>query len=117
MPFIRGRYYANPIVGGAIEAAREAEDVAAGNNEAEALEHEREDDQGSKPASRIEIEVAELVPVHSGQAERGYVARLHYPDPDGVANADQPGEKHVFSSPEQLVSFLRSELAKSGAGR
>ncbi len=120
MPFIRGHYYANPIVGGAIEAAREAEDAALAsreNQDGKTQENDGPDEgQDSKPPSKIEIEIAELVPAHSGEAKRGYVARLHYPKTDPTADPAQPG-KHVFFDPEQLMSFLRNEFAKNGAGR
>ena len=118
MPFIRGRYYANSIVGNAIEAAREAEDRALTSPE-EQDGHSRDtgEAQDAKPVSKIEIEIAALVPAHTGHAEQGYVARLHYPGTDGADGSARPTDKHVFSDPEQLVSFLRNELAKNGAGR
>jgi len=89
MPFIRGRYHINAIAGEALEAAREAEAALL------ALEHEsgQVDDQGDDggddgeeesalgadkgPIHRVEIEAAELVPAHSGRAQRGFVARVH----------------------------------------
>jgi len=100
MPYIRGRYYMNPVVGDALEAAREAEAAL------QALEHAAkvargdtgdEDDSGDGssgsgsanssarsnanaapgPIHRVEIEATELVPSHSGRAQRGFVARIH----------------------------------------
>ncbi len=89
MPFIRGRYHINAIAGEALEAAREAEAALL------ALEHEagqadgQEDDGGDDgdqesvsgadkgPIHRVEIEAAELVPAHSGRAQRGFVAHVH----------------------------------------
>jgi hypothetical protein len=87
MPFIRGRYHINAIAGEALEAAREAEAALL------ALEHEAEeagsdadaegDDEGGTaepgkgPIHRVEIEAAELVPAHSGRAQRGFVAHVH----------------------------------------
>ena len=96
MPFIRGRYHINPVIGQALEAAREAEAAL------QALEHAgksgREDgddgeavgnaDDGDNsagngkgtghglpgPIHRVEIESAELVPSHSGRAQKGFVA-------------------------------------------
>jgi hypothetical protein len=96
MPYIRGRYYMNPVVGDALEAAREAEAAL------QALEHAAkvargdtgdDDDAGASssdgnasgssnssassyaksapgPIHRVEIEVAELVPAHSGKWQR-----------------------------------------------
>lgn len=87
MPFIRGRYHINAIAGEALEAAREAEAALL------ALEHDAEqaggdtgaegNDEGSgavaekSPIHRVEIEAAELVPAHSGRAQRGFVAHVH----------------------------------------
>jgi hypothetical protein len=100
MPYIRGRYYMNPVVGDALEAAREAEAAL------QALEHAAkvargdtgdEDDSGDGssgsgsansstggnanaapgPIHRVEIEATELVPSHAGRAQRGFVARVH----------------------------------------
>jgi hypothetical protein len=102
MPYIRGRYYMNPVVGDALEAAREAEAAL------QALEHAAkvargdtgdEDDSGESssgadsgsanssvggnpnaapgPIHRVEIEATELVPSHSGRAQRGFVTRVH----------------------------------------
>lgn len=86
MPFIRGRYHINAIAGEALEAAREAEAALL------ALEHDSEqaaeddaggDDDGGAagtgkgPIHRVEIEAAELVPAHSGRAQRGFVAHVH----------------------------------------
>jgi hypothetical protein len=96
MPFINGRYYVNPIMGEALEAAREAE-AALAALENRARQNAGEDaaggegDDGSSggsnggraainsdgPIHRVEIEAAELVPSHSGRAARGYVARVH----------------------------------------
>jgi hypothetical protein len=99
----------NPVVGDALEAAREAEAAL------QALEHAakvargdtgEEDDSGNSsssaaidgssagsgssnssagnnasstpgPIHRVEIEAAELVPSHTGRAQRGFVARIH----------------------------------------
>jgi len=104
MPFIRGRYHINPIMGEALEAAREAEaamrehqahsssddaeDQADGFADLHSREHANEQD-AKGPIHRIEIEAAELVPSHSGRAARGYVARIHRhppgPAPDAAA--------------------------------
>jgi hypothetical protein len=121
MPYIRGRYYMNPVVGDALEAAREAEAAL------QALEHAAkvargdtgEDDAGSSGASgsggndnssatsgsganssadayaksapgpihRVEIEASEIVPAHSGRAQRGFVARIHRHANGNAANA------------------------------
>jgi hypothetical protein len=120
MPYIRGRYYMNPVVGDALEAAREAEAAL------QALEHAAkvargdtgEDDAGASgtsggsagyggsasgsgansssdayaksapgPIHRVEIEASELVPAHSGRAQRGFVARIHRRANGNAANA------------------------------
>lgn len=148
MPFIRGRYYINPIMGEALEAAREAEAAL------HALEHGARDghdganhanDQAdgfasphpgdhattqapSGPVHRIEIEASEMVPAHSGRAERGFVARVHRHPPSAAphdaadsfasqgtshGSATVRPETHVFSDHRDLVNFLRDELASS----
>jgi hypothetical protein len=96
MPFINGRYYVNPVMGQALEAAREAE-AALAQLENRARQNDIEDAAGDEandgfgggsnggraainrgePIHRVEIEAAELVPAHSGHAARGYVARVH----------------------------------------
>jgi len=90
MPFIRGRYHINPIMGEALEAAREAEAALhemenktssggdGGENQADGFGAPHADEKADKgPVHRIEVEAAELVPHHSGRAARGYVARIH----------------------------------------
>ena len=160
MPYIRGRYYMNPVVGDALEAAREAEAAL------QALEHAAkvargdtgEDDAGAGasggsndssssansnvdayaksapgPIHRVEIEASELVPAHSGRAQRGFVARIHRHANGNAANAPasasaspsssmknamQPGamrptpETHVFSNHNDLTNFLHDQFAE-----
>jgi hypothetical protein len=87
MPFIRGRYHINAIAGEALEAAREAEAalLALEHDASQAGGKEFEDDDeaesahgGDKgPIHHVEIEAAELVPSHSGLAQRGFVAHVH----------------------------------------
>jgi hypothetical protein len=144
MPFIRGRYHINPVMGEALEAAREAEAAL------QALEHiarqkagHADDDsddsaKGSKgQIHRVEIEAAEMVPAHSGRAQRGYAMRIHRlpaPDPQADSRADTDDssfgtqgdsagsypsrgsarsqtDTHIFSNHNDLLDFLRDELA------
>ena len=102
MPYIRSRYYMNPVVGDALEAAREAEaalqalehaakvargetgeedDSSAGSSSASGSGANSSSDAYAKSASgpihRVEIGATELVPAHSGRAQRGFVARIH----------------------------------------
>ena len=150
MPFIRGRYHMNPTVGDAIEAAREAEAAL------QALEHASKvargdtdeadaDSYGNRagsanpasapgPIHRVEIEAAELVPSHSGRAQRGFVARIHRRPGITAANgngdsseifnaspssfsashsemhAAPPPETHVFADHHDLTNFLRDQF-------
>jgi hypothetical protein len=86
MPFIRGRYHINAIAGEALEAAREAEAALlalereaaqVGGHEDGPDDEEGEPDADKGPIHRVEIEAAELVPSHSGRAQRGFVAHVH----------------------------------------
>jgi hypothetical protein len=144
MPFIGGRYYANALAGHAIEAAREAEaalqalkqkskgktnaDGAAGSDvdASGGVDDESADtmQQGKPPIHRVEIEAAELVPSHSGRAERGFVARVHRDAPSsGGSGAASPlpgqlpsrgyaakPETHAFVGHGDLLDFLKNEL-------
>ncbi len=149
MPFIRGRYHINPIAGEALEAARAAEaalseleqeaDSALADSAGAQGEDGGEDDDdfggtsraGAGPIHRVEIEAAELVPSHSGRAQRGFVARVHREagggpgvraigarssprlPGEGPSSAYAPHpETHVFAGHRDLVSFLRDEFAK-----
>ena len=142
MPFIRGRYHMNPIAGQALEAAREAEaarlaavdqqlesDGQGGNDGIDDnIGNQAAINDGRGPIHRVEIEAAEMVPSHSGRAERGFVAHIHRlasGHPAGLAHrAEFPGnvhaaraETHVFSGHQDLVDFLHHEFAKDSAGR
>lgn len=141
MPFIRGRYHINPIAGQALEAAREAEEALA------ALHPDDHEDSGADgyewepggsgkdakgPIHRVEIETASLVPAHSGQAGRGFVARIHRaaylpqvagdagrggsgPSSQSAITVPQKPETHVFANDGDLVDFLQRELARDSA--
>jgi hypothetical protein len=123
MPFIRGRYYANPIVGEALEAAREAEEAAVSQQDRDGEQDEEpgaERDGDGRPVRRIEIELAELVPAHQGKGASGYIATLHRESaggPDGDASNSAAAEKRVFHDQGQVVNFLRETLAKNGICR
>jgi hypothetical protein len=112
MPFIRGRYHINPVMGQALEAARQAEAALAALEQRarQSSTSDRSGDDSSAdsygddatgfrsapgaaakgPVHRVEIEAAEVVPNHSGRAARGFVARIHHapPVPDASTNAD-----------------------------
>jgi hypothetical protein len=146
MPFIRGRYHINPVMGEALEAAREAEAAL------QALEHIArqqagdgdDDSDGSAQASRgpvhrVEIEAAEMVPAHSGRGQRGYAMRIHrlppaYSQTDSDTGSESAASEygpqasgansfpardtasgqsdtHIFSNHNDLLDFLRDELA------
>lgn len=96
MPFINGRYHINPIMGQALEAAREAEaalaalqqrasrDSSDSSNAASRDDSCDPDDPtsydalaGPGPIHHVEIEGSEIVPSSSGRAVRGFVARVH----------------------------------------
>ena len=134
MPYIRGRYYMNPVVGDALEAAREAEaalqalehaakvargdtgdeDAASAGSSSGNSDSSSSASSGSNssadayaksapgPIHRVEIEAAELVPAHSGRAQRGFVARIHRRANGNAANAPVqaafPGHSNSSSS-------------------
>jgi hypothetical protein len=120
MPFIRGRYHINAIAGEALEAAREAEAALlalehdagqAGGEEDEETDETESAHAGDKgPIHHVEIEAAELVPSHSGRAQRGFVAHVH-------REAVQPGHgaRDDFAgagdSPQARFASLRSPQA------
>jgi hypothetical protein len=136
MPFIRGRYHVNPIMGEAVEAAREAEAARCGEPEHESRHADDQADGFASPhasdssvrgrVQRVEIEATELVPSHSGRVERGFVARLHRQPvagapgksagaaSRGAGRRDQPShaETHVFADSGDLLNFLHHELAR-----
>ncbi len=122
MPFINGRYYVNPIMGEALEAAREAEAalLALENRSRQNSGGASVDDSGDAagdgfgdgsqgsggasgahggagaagPIHRVEIEAAELVPAHSGRAARGYVARVHRQPAEGAPSNTPGAQSH-----------------------
>ncbi len=141
MPFINGRYYINPVMGEAMEAAREAE-AALTALEQRGQQHSGVDNgaaddfdagpqaQQDAPVHRVEIEAAEVVPAHSGRATQGYVARVHRQPAGGAAAAPaaprrgntrlaghDDAETHVFTDHRDLLSFLRDQLAKDAQSR
>jgi hypothetical protein len=141
MPYINGRYHINPIMGHALEAAREAESAMlalqqqASRDSADSSGNASYDDTcdpddpscsgasaGQSPIHHVEIEATEVIPHHSGRAVRGFVARVHRlpTDPSArpssvsapsASNTPAP-ETHVFADHRDLVNFLRDELAK-----
>lgn len=142
MPFIRGRYHINPVMGEALEAAREAEAALLAleqraQNDRQQADQDADDASadsrgsgdsasGPSPIHRVEIEAAELVPSHSGRAARGFVARVHRqilpannprvparPSPDAPA----PCDTHVFANHNDLIDFLRAQLAQDSSRR
>ena len=174
MPFIRGRYHINPIMGEALEAARDAEaallalkqnsrrngGAAPGYDSNDQSSDDSGDDSSDYanarataakgPVHRVEIEAAEMVPSHSGRGQRGYAMRLHrLPAPasdsgagfdDDSADSSASGansydsasrmpsrnaapagasqsDTHIFSNHNDLLDFLREELANDSASR
>jgi hypothetical protein len=137
MPLINGRYYINPTMGEALEAARDAESALLALQKKSARDSQSPDDtadedvspspQDSAPVHRVEIDAAEVVPNSTGRATRGYVARVHRGSTNisGTAGTDSCGvppsssasapETHVFTDHRDLVSFLRDLLASASS--
>ena len=128
MPFINGRYHVNPTMGAALEAAREAEaalltlqDQAHRDSDSasDSTDTYAPDTSNAKsPIHRVEIEASELLPLGSGRATSGFIARIHRSQPQSSANgssspspATKP-ETHVFSNHADLLDFLHDELSK-----
>lgn len=84
--------------------------------QAEGQENEEDDETdaargGDKgPIHRVEIEAAELVPSHSGRAQRGFVAHVHR---EGIQpDQSAPGNSAGFDdSPRARFASLRSPQA------
>ena len=120
MPFIRGRYHINAIAGETLEAAREAEAAllalehdatqAGGEENQEDDETDSEHGGDKEPIHRVEIEAAELVPSHSGRAQRGFVAHVHREalQPDQGARGASAASS---DSPRARFASLRSPQA------
>ena len=138
MPFINGRYHVNPIMGQALEAAREAEAAllalqqqasrdSAGNAPDDSADPDDPSSSdataGAGPIHHVEIEATELVPSGSGRATRGFVAHVHRMPPPAEYSSRSAGriapppETHVFSDHGDLVNFLRDALAKDCSQR
>jgi hypothetical protein len=170
MPFIRGRYHINPIMGEALEAARDAEAALLAlkqngrRNGSAATGYDSNDQSGDDstdesntnasaqasaakgPVHRVEIEAAEMVPSHSGRGQRGYAMRLHrlppqnsdagydseggpgtnanshgsasrLPSRNAAPSASPQSDTHIFSNHNDLLDFLREELANDSASR
>src|ERR1700675_528689 len=129
MPFIRGRYHMNPIVGQALEAARVAEAARlAGNDQGSQGDSEGADDGYGQteeaqtergPIHRVEIEAAEMVPSHTGRAQRGYVARVHreavQPDQGGHGFVQSAASGNSIGSSEaQRARFASLRSPRAG---
>jgi hypothetical protein len=115
VPFIRGRFYANPIAGEALEAAREAEGAGASDGQNGANGDDDTDSEAVQaPFRRIEIHATELVPAHTGSGQIGYVARVYREEATGKSD-ESSREAHVFYEPAKLLDFLESEVSHAGA--
>jgi hypothetical protein len=140
MPFINGRYHVNPIMGEALEAAREAEAAlvalqqqASRDSAGDAPDDSADPDDpsaadataGAGPIHHVEIDATELIPTHSGRATRGFVARVHRTSssanagtsPQDARRSAPPPETHVFSDHRDLVNFLGDALASDSSQR
>lgn len=122
MPFIKGRYHINPVMGAALEAAREAEaalleleQAAREGRRANGEDCEEDGTNGGNgtavsPVHRIEIEAAGLVPSHSGRGEAGFVARVHRRAAETNSDALDSSDGKDYASP------YRTGVSTAGAG-
>lgn len=134
MPFVRGRYRINPVMGEALEAARDLENAlqaqAQGlrDGDAGALDSMSASSASAKgPIHHVEIESAKLVPASSGRGVRGYLVRVarqpaagdrsaqasSYDADSGGGNNDAASvETHAFTDHRDVVNFLGNQFAK-----
>jgi hypothetical protein len=117
MPFVGGRFYANPSFGKGVESAREAEGAGDGDSgDEELLNGSGEAAHGGAGAvHRIVIEATEVVPSHSGRAQSGFVAHVHRAT--GVSRAsglpsksEARPETHVFTDHRDVADFVSGAL-------
>jgi hypothetical protein len=130
MPFVRGRYHINPVMGEALEAAREAEcALLALEERAQQQRQQAGDDDdllsdsrdsaspgGNGPIHRVEIEAAEVVPAHSGRAVHGFVARVHRtPASDSESGSSENTSSRMSPSPDGAGRFAPRSASGASA--
>ena len=116
MPFVGGKFYANPGYGKGVENARAAETDAGGAGaDDEDLIGGAEHDGGKGAVHRIVIEATEVVPTHAGRAQSGFVAHVHRAE--GVSRAsglppktEARPETHVFTDHRDVANFVSGAL-------
>ncbi len=133
MPFINGRYHVNPIMGQALEAAREAEAAlltlqqqasrdsgdssanASGDDDADPEDPSSADSAADAgPIHHVEIEATELVPSGSGRATRGFVARIHRSAPSSSVVIPRSNATRNLSSgaAREIPRFARDDSSQ-----
>lgn len=118
MPFLAGKFYANPAYGKGVENARAAATDAAAADDGSGYEdlvggarHEG----GKGAVHRIVIEATEVVPAHTGRAQSGFVAHVHRaaggPRTSGLpSKGEARPETHVFTDHRDVADFVSGAL-------
>jgi hypothetical protein len=113
MPFVAGKFYANPGYGKGVEEARAASSAGAdgGSSADEDFIGEPTRNGGKGAVHRIVIEATEVVPAHTGRAQSGFVAHVHRTDggPRGLgmpSKGEARAETHVFTDHRDVADFV-----------
>ena len=116
MPFVAGRYYANPSFGKGVEQARAADtDDGGAASDDEDLIGGAPRDGGKGAVHRIVIEATEVVPAHTGRAQSGFVAHVHRAAGPSRTNglpsqSETRPETHVFTDHKDVADFVSGAL-------
>jgi hypothetical protein len=117
MPFVGGKFYANPGYGKGVEDARAAETDAGGvGSDDEDLIGSATREGGKGAVHRIVIEATEVVPAHTGRAQGGFVAHVHRatggPRGSGLqSKSEARPETHVFTDHRDVADFVSGALS------
>ena len=127
MPFINGRYHVNPIMGEALEAAREADPrssrCSSGRRAIPAIHPatplakiaDPDDPASARPRARADPSRRDrrhpARASNTGHATRGFVARVHRAPGVSAASPAPAPETQVFADHGDLANFLRDALS------
>jgi hypothetical protein len=115
MPFIGGKFYANPGYGKGVENARAAATDDDGAASDEELIGGAGREVGKGAVHRLVIEATEVVPAHCGRARSGFVVHAHRAASGARASglpskAEGRPETHVFTNHRDVADFVSGAL-------